>query len=206
MHVRLRVRTLVAGAAAVGLAVASLTVGGGTPQAAKPLTTLHDLQLAANSLTTGYSRYLTVPGFTGGQSTLAAHKGLALVDNVRFGMTATPSDTPGGATGKAMLDPIVIGKTFDPYSPQVAKALATGKHFATITAYVYANTSAAKGDIAKYVFTDAIFVKQSLDSTGNEVVSLTSAKVSITYTARNAAGAALANYLFCFDFRTNVGC
>lgn len=196
--VHLRLTTLILATLAVGAAVAVLAQPAAVPgPGAEPLTTLRDVQLAANSYTTGYTRYLAVSGFTGGDSLSDAHRGTAEIDQLRFGIAAA---------AKARLDPVVITKTLDAYSPQFARAAATGQVLATVTVYVRRTSTSAQRDIATFVLSGVRVSRQVVAATGDEQVTLAATQERMSYTTQSATGGSGQTYTFCFNQGTGRTC
>jgi type VI protein secretion system component Hcp len=205
--VKVRLRTLVAGAATVAIATAGLVGSSGTPSASpqeRRITTLKDAQLAADTFVDGFDRYLSVSGFAGGTSTTGAHPNLVPVDNIRIGLSVAATTATTGATtaGKARLEPVVITKNLDAYSPQFSRAAALGTHLGNVTVYVYRSATNTPYDIAVFSLTNVLVTHDVIDARGNEQLTLLPIAECVTYNLQNDLGT-LQPYKTCFNTATN---
>jgi type VI protein secretion system component Hcp len=202
--VKVRIRTLLAGAVALVAATIGVTNTGGSTHAQKSplITTLHDAVLAANAFEEN-TRFLSVTGFTGGYTTDEAHPGLVNVDNLQVGLSSSYSTGAGGGTtvGKSTLDRVLLSKDLDVYSPQLLKAAAQGLHIPNVTVFVR-RAGDKPYDIATFSLTNVIVVHDVMDAKGNESVALIPLQLCVTYKLQNPNGS-LQDVKTCYNQAAN---
>jgi type VI protein secretion system component Hcp len=182
------------------LLVAGLAVAGSGPRRA--VTELPEVDLAALN---AQAIYLSVSGFTGGESTSSKHPGIGTATAVSSGVVTTATST---TTGKASPASVVITKPVDSYTPQFAKAVSTGAHISSVIIWFDMVTGDGERDIAKLALTD-VLVKQSTlrfsSGATSEVVTLLVRREALTYWPQTVSGLG-SPITWCWSFVTNTAC
>ena len=143
-----------------------------------------------------------------GESTHIAHKGEIEVESWSWGVTHQGAlyAGGGGGVGKATLSDLNVVTSMSAASPLLLKACVSGSHIKQTT--LSGVRSAGKGvDFVRYKFADVMVTAVQQGDSGSdeptEHLSLTYAKVEVTYTPQAPSGQPGTPVVFAYDVKAN---
>jgi type VI protein secretion system component Hcp len=202
---RRRLATYVAVAALLLIAATSGgSRSGSTRHVATPLAGIHLTALSPDAI------FMSVAGFSAGESLAAVHPQTAEVDTV--GSALSNSGAPTSSTvGKVSASTVTITKAVDSYTPQLQKAASTGTLLTTVTIYLDRLVSERETDVAVYTLSGVLVKSDSLrfgaaNGTGTESVAFAVRQLKFSYRMQKPDGSLAPALSYCWNFATNKAC
>jgi type VI secretion system secreted protein Hcp len=143
-----------------------------------------------------YQYFLKVDGILG-EATAVTHKDEIEVMSVNWGLSNSTVVTMGATgTGKAQFNDLSVAGYFGKAGPKLMLACAKGQHLKLATLSGMVSSGGGKPlDVLRIVFTDVVFSQYNIAGGGDdrpmETLSLSYAKVQVTYQGVSPTGAAV---------------
>ena len=195
------VRYLVPAVLAAGVTAALvLQPGGGVTADDGPgVGALTDVRLAAVQANT---IFLSVPSFTGGESTDPKHPNMSTA----FAVTAGVSKAVAGA--KPLPEPFIITKPVDAFTPQFSLAVNEGRSLPSVS--LYFNKAGDKPiDVFVYNLSNVTVTRSAQDlplgSEATEVIRLSFSMITMIY-RKVAPNGTVTPFTYCWDYKLAVNC